>query len=320
MAVHWTLADTSVRHKCCTYDEVAHLAKGYAWWHLDDKRLMPEHPPLAQAWTALPLLDDGLEFPSLNQKAWHHSDVFAIGKQLFYRMGNDPDAMLTQARRMMILLSVALGAVVFWWSRRLFGTAGGFVSLALYTFSPTMLANGRLVTTDLAVSFFFLLAVGGIWWVLHRVSPASVLAAAATLTGLFLSKMSAVLIIPMGLGLTVIRLLWGKPLSVRFGRPRQVARRWQMAFALLAVIVFCVLTVWLALWATFDFRYEAMIDADPQRDRFFAPTDPPAGKTVWEHQGRGIPTTAAAINWARQWRLLPEAHLYGYLSTLQSAR
>ncbi|MCK4659745.1 MAG: glycosyltransferase family 39 protein [Phycisphaerae bacterium] len=320
LAIHFVLSYTSIRGKCTTYDEVAHLTKGYAWWLLDDKRLVPEHPPLAQAWAALPLLDDGLEFPTLDQKAWYQSHAFAIGKQFFYRVGNDPDAMLRQARMMIVLLSVALGGVVFGWSRHLFGTAGGFISLILYAFSPTVLAHSRLVTTDMVVSLCFLLSTGSIWWMLHRVSPVSVLAGAAALAGLFLSKMSAVLIVPMGMVLMLIRLLSGKPLPIRLGRERRVIQRWKMALVFGVVLVVFVLLVWLALWATFDFRYEAMVDAEPGRDRFVGPSPLPEGETMWEYQGRGIPTTAAAIDWARRRHLLPEAYLYGFLYTIQSAR
>ena len=320
LAVHWVLAATSIQHKCTTFDEIAHLTKGYAWWTLDDKRLVPEHPPLAQAWAALPLLNDDLKFPSLDQRAWHHSEAFTLGKQFFYRAGNDPDRMLGRARQMMILLSVVLGGVVFWWSRKLFGTAGGLVSLTLYAFSPTILANCRLVTTDLCVSLFFLLGAAGVWWVLHRVSIASVLLGSAALLGLFLSKMSAVLIIPVGLILLAVRLASGRPLTIKIGKQRQITSRLRMTAVLGAVAVFFVLAVWAGLWAAFGFRYQAMVDAQPERDRFFAPSPPPADRTIWEYQGRGIPKTAAAIGWARERRLLPEAYLYGFLFTVQSAR
>ncbi|UCG16074.1 MAG: hypothetical protein JSV19_12345 [Phycisphaerales bacterium] len=320
LAVHFVLASTSIRHKCSTFDEVAHLTRGYAWWQLDDKRLAPNHPPLSQAWAALPLLDDGLRFPGRSQRAWYESNVFALGKQFFYSVGNDPEAMLGQARRMTILLSVITGAVVFWWSRKLFGTAGGFVSLVLYCFSPTVLANGRLVTTEMCVALFFLLAVGGIWWVLHDVRPASVLASSAALAGLFLSKMSAVLIIPMGLAMMIVRLLSGKALPVTFGNQRCVAGKPKMVLVFVAVMVFYVLTVWVAIWAAFDFRYQAMVHAEPGRDRFFAPRPPPAGTGVWEYQGRGIPNVAAAVERARELRVLPEAYLYSFLFTMQAAR
>lgn len=320
LTIHGLLADTSIRNKCSTFDEVSHLTKGYAWWNLDDKRLMPEHPPLAQAWAALPLLDDGLKFPGLDSPAWHRSAVITIGKTFFYQLGNDSDAMLRSARRMIILISVALGIVVFLWSARLFGVAGGFVSLILYTFSPSVLAHARLVTTDMCVSLFFMLSVASIWWVMHQVRPASLLAGFASVAGLILSKMSGVLIIPVAVVLVIVRLVSGRLLNLRLGKTREIVGRPKLAlsFAILALVHTAV--VWLVIWATFGFRYEAMADAQPGRDRFFTPGAVPADKTVWAYQGRGIPVTAAAVDWARDHRLLPEAYLYGFLFTMQSAR
>jgi hypothetical protein len=63
-------------------------------------------------------------------------------------MGNDLDRMLFRGRVMIALISVALGLVVFLWSRKLFGETGGILSLVIYTFSPTMLAHAGLSQMD----------------------------------------------------------------------------------------------------------------------------------------------------------------------------
>lgn len=320
LLIHIILAYSSLEKKCTTFDEIAHLTKGYAFWTIDDNRLMPDHPPLAQAWAALPLLNDSLRFPKLEQKAWYTSDIYKLGKQFFYSLRNDPDAMLRQGRMMIILLSAVTGLVVFFWSRKLFGIVGGIVSLMLWVFSPTVLAHGRLITTDLVVSLFFLLSVAAIWRLLHHVNPVTILAGCAALSGLFLSKMSAVLIIPVGLGLMVIRLFSSQPLPFQIRNMRLVTSRWNMGIIFLGVMFIFVAATWCALWATFDFRYEAMVNAQPNRDQLFVPKKIPEGKTLWEYQGRGITTTAAAIDWARKYRVLPEAYLYGFLSTMQGAR
>ena len=99
LAVHLGLAASSIGDKCCTFDEIAHLTRGYSYWEHDDLRLISHHPPLAHAWAVLPLLNDELRFPSLEQKAWYESDVYSLGKKFFYGLGNDPDAMLRQARQ-----------------------------------------------------------------------------------------------------------------------------------------------------------------------------------------------------------------------------
>lgn len=317
---HALLAITSTRDKCATFDEVAHLTKGYFWWRTGDRRLLPDHPPLAQAWAALPLLNDGLTLPSLDQPAWYQSDIYTLGKQFFYRVGNDPDALLRQARPMIVILSVLGGLAVFLWSRRIFGDAGGFVSLAMYAFSPTLLAHGRLVTTDTAAMLFFLLAVAALWHLMHRISPLSLLAATAALTGLVLAKMSAVLILPIALLLLIVRVAVGQPLEIRLHKTWLIARRVQVAPLLLGTAVLQLATVWLLTWAAFGFRYDAMPTAQPDRDRFFVPAAVPAGQELWVFQGRGIPHVAAVVNFARRHRLVPESYLYGFLSTMQAAR
>ena len=88
-------------------------------------------------------------FPTRDQRAWHVSDVWTLSDQFFYAPGRDADALLFAARVPVAIVGAFLGAIVFFWSRRLFGTGGAYVSFVLYVFSPTMLANGALATSDM---------------------------------------------------------------------------------------------------------------------------------------------------------------------------
>ena len=47
---------------------------------------------------------------------------------------------------MISLLGATVGALIFFWSRELFGAWGGFVSPLLFIFCPNMLAHGALAT------------------------------------------------------------------------------------------------------------------------------------------------------------------------------
>jgi 4-amino-4-deoxy-L-arabinose transferase-like glycosyltransferase len=64
---------------------------------------------------------------------------------------------LFRGRLPVVALSMLGGLGVFLWSRERFGDGGGLLSLALFAFSPTVLAHGRLVTMDAAV------AAGTVW-------------------------------------------------------------------------------------------------------------------------------------------------------------
>lgn len=321
LTIHFVLAVTSVRHKCTTYDELAHLTRGYSYLLTGDFRLGPPHPPLAHYWAALPGFLNRPTFPSRDQNAWRTSDVWKIGWQFFYDQGNDIRSMLFAGRVMIAVLSVGLGLAAFAWSKRLFGWRGGLLSLTLYAFSPTILSSARLVTTDMIVALFFTLALAGIWWVLHTISPLSVGLSSLALAGLFLSKMSAPLIIPIGLGLLLLRLIDGTPLAVRIRKRSWTVRHRAARLGVWCGVIVCqVLITWGAIWMAYGFHYSAMKEAEPGRDRFFSPNAIPAGRDVWEHQLRSLDPIKPMILWLRDHEILPEAYVYSAAMSAQTAR
>ncbi len=156
-------ADHSAAHKSTTYDEIAHVAGGLGQLLYGDFRLQPENGSLPQKLGAAPAFLSGVRFPDRDDPAWREADVWSAGWQVFYTRGNDLEALLRGGRRAILGLALALGALVFAWSRRLWGPAGGLFSLALYTSSPNMLAHGRLITSDMAAALFFTAAAGALW-------------------------------------------------------------------------------------------------------------------------------------------------------------
>src|SRR5262249_26226264 len=155
---------------CATVDETFHLTGGMSYWALGDFRLQPENGNLAQRWAALPLWLSGFRFPSLDQPSWKVSDMFNMVEEFIYTAGNDACQMLDLGRSMIVVVSVAVGMLVFGATRRLYGTAAAMVAVTLFALCPTTLAHGALTTSDMAVSLCFLAAVGAIWKVLHRVT------------------------------------------------------------------------------------------------------------------------------------------------------
>ena len=297
LLLHWILAVTATLEKSPTFDEGAHLATGYSYWRTGDYRLQPQNGMLPQRWGALPLLAGAYRFPSLDSPAWHASDEFALGYLFLYGEGNDPQTMLTRARATMALLSVLLGALVYAWARRLFGRAGALLSLTLYTFSPTMLAHGPLVTSDVAGALFFSASVWALWRMLERTSPGRVLASALAVTGLALSKMSAFLIAPMALLMAAVRLASPQPLDVRIGRAsRRVAGRGGQLAVLAAAAAAHVVVILVVLWAGYGFRYQAFHETAAANDVL-----------GWEE----VQPVSPIIELARAHHLLPEAYLYG---------
>ena len=307
LAAYFALAVTSVLNKSVTYDEPVHLAGGYVYWTRGDYRINPENGILPQRWMALPLLAGSWNFPDLN--APPNYDQWMLAHKFLYESGNDVRLMLLLGRSMVALLGVALAAVVYRWSRSLFGTAGGLLSLTLCVFSTALLANGALMTSDLAASLCFLGALGCLWRLLHRVTIFTILCSCLAMGALFVSKMSALLIVPMGLCLLVIRLLNRRPLEVAFVRAGQVGGLVRQAVIYLGMVVLHIAAIYVIIWAFYGFRYAELNNAPPaavaQKDENF-------NKVMSASiPGRGI------IQFARDHRLLPEAYLHGHAHVLK---
>ena len=216
--------------------------------------------------------------------------------------------MLGRGRAVMALLGVALGALVYAWSRRLVSPAGAWVSLVLFVFSPTLLAHGPLVTSDMAAALFFTAATGAIWVVLHRVTLATVFGAAALVAGVFLSKFSGPILVPITLVMLVLRLDSGRPLILGFrGRTARSSSRARQLAILSGVAAVFVLVTWALIWASYGFRYTAFAAATTGKDAFL----------VELTDQRGL--AGSFLSTARQIHLLPEAYFYGFVNTVQFA-
>jgi hypothetical protein len=62
-----------------------------------------------------------------------------------------------------ILFTLALGLLVWYWCRSLYGSQAGMGALLLYVFNPTLLAHGKEITSDVITTFFVVLTVFFFW-------------------------------------------------------------------------------------------------------------------------------------------------------------
>ncbi len=311
LCLYWWMATSVSDTQCTTGDEIAHLTAGYSYWTTDDYRLQPENGNLPQRWAALPLLRDHLAFPTQEQDAWRISDVWDIGFQWFYTCGNDLASMLREGRRMIALLGVATGALVFLWGRRLHGDLGALLAVGLFSFCPTMLANGALITSDMTATFMFLAALTAFWAMAHRLTPWSVLLFGLALGLLCVAKFSAPLIAPMCAILFAVRVA-GRD-TLESGRPfgRAIAGRMRIALSLIgATLAACALAVGV-IWASYGFKYPMFRHFEPNRVRSLV------GWDVLEDQGGPM---VPILRFARSHELLPESYIYGFAHTYRFSR
>jgi len=134
-------------------DELAHIPAGYGYVRFLDYRLNPEHPPLVKTLAALPLLFMNLNFPT-EDATWTEAvnGQWDIGTKFFYESGNDADQIVFWSRLFPILLTLLLIVIVYIWSKELLGPLWAFLPTVLTAFSPTVLAHGHYVTTDIGAA------------------------------------------------------------------------------------------------------------------------------------------------------------------------
>ncbi len=267
VAAFYGLLLASTADKSLTADETRHATAGYTYWRFNDYRLNPGNGTLAQRMMALPLLEGQFQFPAADSDDWRRSDELAVGDAWFNHLGNNVEAMLARGRAACALFAAALAALVWWWARRVFGPEGAMLSLLLCILNPTVLANGPLMTSDTACALFFLAATLGWWALLQRLTPGRVLASALLMGGLFVTKMSAVLILPIALVLTAGRIIDGSPLPAGWSAGRRELRRHGMALGFAAAAAAHLAIVILVIWASFGFRYSAFNGGRPGIDR-----------------------------------------------------
>jgi hypothetical protein len=149
---------TSVVQLSITSDEIDHIHAAYRYWQCNDFGWNPEHPPLVKIVAGLPL-----QFMHINDPIPHACGMpndksidFVAGHAFVFA---NPERMLTAARFAVSFFSVLLLVTVWFFARRLFGLPVAIVSGVLVAFDPNILSHGALVTTDVAASLGFLLAI-----------------------------------------------------------------------------------------------------------------------------------------------------------------
>lgn len=154
--------------KSAAFDEQYHLTAGYSYLRTGDPRLATTHPPLMGLLGGLALLGKTVTLP-LDDPAWAAGDRFLFSDVFLWEANPDPQALLVAARRPIMLVGLLLLTSLFFFARQLIGERASWLVLLLATFDPNLLANARVVTTDLGLGCFLLLALWRLWcWLENR--------------------------------------------------------------------------------------------------------------------------------------------------------
>lgn len=155
IAAATALAVASLWNDSPVVDEIPHIGAGYDYVVQQSYQFNPEHPPLAKDLAGLALLPLHLNQQALSQHFTGNwpTDVngeWNFGRALIFQTGNDAITLVRTAKLPELLFFIISAWIIFIWTRKLFGDKAALLATFLFSFSPTVIAHSRLVTTDIA--------------------------------------------------------------------------------------------------------------------------------------------------------------------------
>jgi len=201
LALMAVLAGGAALRESVTVDEVSHIAAGVTYLQKLDLRLNPEHPPLPKILAAIPLVIRGAR-ADYKHISWTFSEKFFpayLGQwvfgEWFLEHWNNSVNVLKWARVPMLLLTLLLGLVMYFFARKLGSPWGGVLCLTVFVTTPAFLAFGPVVHTDIALALFSLLTLWTFANLWRNPSRLNVMLFGLSLAGALLSKFTAGLLL-----------------------------------------------------------------------------------------------------------------------------
>ncbi|MEV6342272.1 glycosyltransferase family 39 protein [Actinoplanes sp. NPDC051851] len=182
---------TTAMQQSPTIDEPVYVATAEVYTQQHSLRFNPEHPPLGKL-----ILAAGLAFTDVRLDTGVLTNQTRLARHVLYESGNNPYRVMLLARLPVILLTLLFGLVVLAFARDLAGPAAGLIALALYAFSPDVIAHGSLATLDVPAVGMMLTALWFLWRARNR--PGLYLPLTAVMVGAALAtRMSALPAVPV---------------------------------------------------------------------------------------------------------------------------
>lgn len=193
-----------------TIDEPVYAGASVVYLRDHSLRLNPEHPPLGKL-----IIGTGTVFAHARLDRAGTGTQEEIGRRLLYESGNDASRLMLLARLPVIVLTLLFGLVVFAFARDIAGPAAGVAALALFAFSPDLIAHGSLATLDVPAAGFVVTSAWLLWRARRRPLPYVPLAGAA-LGAALATKMSTLAAVPVLIPLALLSVL-RSPVANRAG-------------------------------------------------------------------------------------------------------
>lgn len=211
LIVSFSLMLSVSSQESATMDELAHIPAGYGYLRYLDYRLNPEHPPLVKVLSAVPLLFIRPHFP-VTHSSWVEdtNGQWVAGNQFIYWSDNNANQLIFWARLGPIILALLLTVLIYLWAKELLGNWWGLLPAFLFSLSPTVLAHGHYVTTDIGAALGVVLATYLFIKFLFKPTAKNLIFSGLAFGIAQLMKFSLGLLIPYFLILTLIWVIRGR--------------------------------------------------------------------------------------------------------------
>jgi 4-amino-4-deoxy-L-arabinose transferase-like glycosyltransferase len=243
----------------------------------------------------LPMLHMQLKRPQLQQRNFK-IEAYLDGKDLLFK--NNANQILLQVRLAAAFFTLLLALLVFCAGKEMFGTAAGFIALALLVFDPNILAHGAVVTTDVGITCFMFATVYAFYRYNNRPSVLRLVVTGIALGLALGAKHTGILVFPMLVLLAICELLLGPRREDGEAEPDEsrgaMARRMTVAILAISAIGLAL------LWGFYGFRYQARPDG--------LQMNPSLSEVVGQISR---PREARVIQVFARYHLLPESYLMG---------
>jgi len=166
-----------------TYDEPAHFRYGKQILSGDATRFDDSKMPVTSL-NVLPVEFTKAVFPSVLAGKWQIERVGRISS---------------------IVAGLLLGVLIYRWSKELYGTLAGLISLFLFSLEPNLIAHAHLITTDIYATLFATLSVYCFWKFSNRISFSSGLMSALVLGLAQITKYTSIFLYPLLLVIAIAR-------------------------------------------------------------------------------------------------------------------
>jgi hypothetical protein len=243
-------------------DEPLHMIAGLEAWRYHRFERWNDHPPLAFLLCTLPLLVNHTEIDI--QPDAKYAD--AIRPR--------PEGIAWAARPVMVMLGVLLGVLLWMTAKRLFSEGAANFALALFAFSPSLIANFSITCNDGALALItFVTAMQVVYW-RRTQSWGRTVALGLILGALLATKFSTPVIFALAVALVLVL----KTAGVSW-KPQ--GWNWRKALALIAI-------AFVFVWGTYFFHWTKVT----VKDGFVTVTSPNRTKPATGDLHRHLNLTA----------------------------